>query len=52
MATNIGIMTKMATNLDCSPVRVKSIYKMKDKKARFKRKQQRLYKQEMRCASV
>ena len=30
VATNIDIMAKMATNLDCSPVRVRSIYKMKD----------------------
>ena len=37
MATNIGIITKMAPNLDCSPVRVRSIYKTKDKEARFRR---------------
>ena len=37
MATNIGIMAKMTTNLDCSPVRVRSIYKMKDEEAEFRR---------------
>ena len=37
MVTNIGIMVKMATNLDCSPVRVRSIYKTKDEEARFRR---------------
>ena len=37
MAINIDIMIKMAINLDCSPIRVRSIYKTKNEKARFKR---------------
>ena len=49
---NIDIMTKMAINLDCSPIRVRSIYKTKDEEARFRRQGQRLCKWEMRCASV
>ena len=52
MATNIAIMAKMATNLDCSLVRVRSIYKTKDKEVRFKRQQQKLCKWEIKCASV
>ena len=37
MVTNIDIMVKMATNLDCSLVRIRSIYKTKDKEAEFRR---------------
>ena len=34
---NIDIMIKMIINLNCSLVRVRFIYKMKDEKARFRR---------------
>ena len=34
---NIGIMTKIVINLDCSSVRVRSIYKTKDEEARRKK---------------
>ena len=36
MAININIMIKMAINLNYSPVRVRSIYKTKDKKQKSK----------------
>ena len=52
MAISIDIITKMAINLNCSPVRVRSIYKTKDKEARFRRQEQRLCKQEMKCVFV
>ena len=52
MAININIITKMTINLDCSPVRVRSIYRTKNKEARFRRQEQRLCKWKMRCASV
>ena len=52
MAINIGIMTKITINLDCSKDKVRFIYKIKNKKTRFKRQKQRLCKQEMRHASV
>ena len=39
MAINIDIMTKMTINLNCSPVRVKFIYKTKNKEVKFKRQQ-------------
>ena len=37
MAINIDIIAKMVINLDYSPVKVKSIYKTKDKETKFKR---------------
>ena len=52
VAINIDIMIKMIINLNCSSVRVRSIYKIKNKRARFRRQEQRLYKWEMRCAFV
>ena len=44
VAINIDIMAKITTNLDCNPVKVRSIYKMKDKGTKFRRQKQRLYK--------
>ena len=52
MVINIDIIAKMATNINCSQDRVKSIYKTKDEETRFKRKKQRLCKQEMRYIFV
>ena len=37
MAINIDIMAKMTINLNCSSIKVKSIYKMKDEKTKFRR---------------
>ena len=37
MAININIIAKMAINLDCSQGRVRSIYKIKNEEARFRR---------------
>ena len=52
MATNIGIVAKKAINLDCSPVKVRSIYKIKDKEAKFRRKELKLCKWEIKYVSV
>ena len=52
MTINIDIIAKMAINLNCSPVRVRFIYKTKNEEAGFKRQWQKLCKWEMRCASV
>ena len=52
MTINIDIMIKMAINLNCSSVKVRSIYKTKDKETKFRRQGQKLYKWEMKCASV
>ena len=39
MAINIGIMTKIIINLNCTLVKVKFIYKIKDKETKFKRQE-------------
>ena len=39
MAINIKIMIKMTINLNCNSDRVRFIYKMKNKKVRFKKEQ-------------